>query len=126
MASTPAKHIELLKQTKISSKNETVLRQKGRKYAFTLKYDEAPTLSVLYCRVNLICYFYTRVSFLLSFFSNIKRQQMDDSKNEYANQLQKTNELQVCIHKINTSSTAAIRMVVTVMQYTVQLCPYLS
>lgn len=27
--------------------------------------------------------------------SNIKRQQMDDSKNEYANQLQKTNELQV-------------------------------
>lgn len=26
--------------------------------------------------------------------SNIKRQQMDDSKNEYANQLQKTNELQ--------------------------------
>ena len=27
--------------------------------------------------------------------SNIKMQQMDDSKNEYANQLQKTNELQV-------------------------------
>ena len=26
--------------------------------------------------------------------SNIKRQQMDDSKNEYANQLQKTNDLQ--------------------------------
>ena len=29
--------------------------------------------------------------------SNIKRQQMDDSKNEYANQLQKTNELQVSV-----------------------------
>jgi hypothetical protein len=40
--------------------------KKGRKYAFTLKYDKAPTLSVLYYRVNVIYYFYTRVSFLLS------------------------------------------------------------
>jgi hypothetical protein len=40
---------------------------------------------------------------------------MDDSKNEYANQLQKTNELQVCIHKIKASYTAASRMFV--MQY---------
>ena len=31
--------------------------------------------------------------------SNIKRQQMDDSKNEYANQLQKTNELQVSVRE---------------------------
>ena len=40
---------------------------------------------------------------------------MDDSKNEYANQLQKTNELQVCTHKIKASYTAASRM--CVMQY---------
>ena len=29
--------------------------------------------------------------------SNIKRQQMDDSKTEYANQLQKTNDFQVIV-----------------------------
>ena len=34
--------------------------------------------------------------------SNIKRQQMDDSKNEYANQLQKTNELQVSPNQPST------------------------
>ena len=33
--------------------------------------------------------------------SNIKRQQMDDSKNEYANQLQKTNELQVVLSRVS-------------------------
>ena len=37
--------------------------------------------------------------------SNIKRQQMDDSKNEYANQLQKTNELQVGGFPLNVGKT---------------------